>query len=70
MWQRRSRLDMDTFPSVVAHGVRLSSALVVEGSGPGPDDSKQLAARDGDVSAFQNTGTNQHSPVDVAFLFL
>ena len=56
MWQRRSSLDMDTFPSVVAHGVRLSSALVVEGSGPGPDASKQLAARDGDLSAVQNQG--------------
>ena len=56
MWQRRSSLDMDTFPSVVAHGVRLSSALVVEGSGPGPDASKQLAARDGDLSAIQKPG--------------
>ena len=44
-------LDMDTFPSVVAHGVRLSSALVVEGSGPGPDASKQLVARHGHLSA-------------------
>ena len=61
---------MDTFPSVVAHGVRLSSALVVEGSGPGPDASKQLAARDGDLSAVRKQGMNQHSPVDVAFLFL
>ena len=70
MWQRCSSLDMDTSPSVLAHGAGLSTALVVEGSGPGPDASKQLAARDGDLSTFQNQGSNQHSPVDVAFLFL
>ena len=70
MWQRCSSLDMDTIPSVLAHGAGLSTAHVVEGSGPGPDASKQLAARDGDLSAVQNQGTNQHSPVDVAFLFL
>ena len=44
----------------------LSTALVVEGSGPGPDASKQLAARDGDLSAVQHHGTNQHSLADVA----
>ena len=52
MWLRCSSLDMDTIPSVLAHGVGLSTALVVEGSGPGPDASKQSAARDGDLSAF------------------
>ena len=67
MWQRCSSLDMDTIPSVLAHGAGLSSARVVEGSGPGPDASKQLAARDGDLSAVQNQCANQHSPVDVAF---
>ena len=53
MWQRCLSLDMDTFPSVLAHAGGLSTAHVVEGSGPGPDASKQLAARDGDLSAFQ-----------------
>ena len=53
MWQRCSSLDMDTIPSVLAHAGGLSTAHVVEGSGPGPDASKQLAARDGDLSASQ-----------------
>ena len=67
MWRRCSSFHMDTIPSVLAHGAGLSSARVVEGSRPGPDASKQLAARDGDLSAVQHHGTNQHSPVDVAF---
>ena len=54
MWQRCSSLDMDTIPSVLAHAGGLSTAHVVEGSGPGPDASKQLAARDGDLSAIQH----------------
>ena len=60
MWQRCLSLDMDTIPSVLVHGVGLSTALVVEGSGPGPDASKQLVARDGDSSAVQRQGSNQH----------
>ena len=51
MWQRCLSLDMDTIPSVLAHAGGLSTAHVVEGSGPGPDASKQLAARDGYLSA-------------------
>ena len=69
MWQWCSSLAIDTISSVLVHGTGVSSARVVEGSGPGPDASKQLAARDGDLSAVQHQGTNQHSPVDVAFLF-
>ena len=38
-------------------------------SGPGPDASKQLAARDGYLSAVSQLSQYLHKPVDVAFLF-
>ena len=61
MWQRCLSLDMDTIPSVLAHGTPGSQRQLYA--------SKQLATRDGDLSTFQNQGSNQHMPVDVAFLF-
>ena len=63
-------LDMDTFPSVLAHAGGLSTAHVVEGSGPGPDASKQLAARDGDLSAFQTMVLASIRKSTLHYLFL
>ncbi len=70
MWQRCVSLDMDTIPSVLAHACGLSTAHVVEGSGPGPDASKQLAARDGDLSAFQTMVLASIRKSTLHYLFL
>ena len=70
MWQRCLSLDMDTIPSVLAHAGGLSTAHVVEGSGPGPDASKQLAARDGDLSAFQTMVRASIRKSTLHYLFL
>ena len=71
LWQRCSSLDMDTLSLCLGawyqpqFGTRRSL-----GSGPGPDTSKQLAARDGYLTAVsQLTHVPAHAVV-VAFLFL
>ena len=46
------------------------TAHVVEVSGPGPDASKQLAARDGDLSAFQTMVLANIRKSTLHFLFL
>ena len=43
---------------------------VVEGSGPGPDASKQLAAQDGDLTAFQTMVLASIRKSTLHFLFL
>ena len=70
MWQRCVSLDMDTIPSVLAHAGGLSTAHVVEGSGPGPDASEQWAARDGDLSAFQTMVLASIRKSTLHYLFL
>ena len=70
MWQRCLSIDMDTIHSVLAHAGGLSTAHVVEGSGPGPDASKQLAARDGDLSAFQTMVLASIRKSTLHYLFL
>ena len=71
LWQRCLSLDMDTLSFCLGawyqpqFGTRRSL-----GSGPGPDTSKQLAARDGYLMAVSQLMAYLHSPVVVAFLFL
>ena len=58
-------------PSVLAHGTRLwFDTRRSLSSGPGPDASKQLAVRDGNLMPITQPLAYLHTSVFVAFLFL